>query len=80
MIGAGVVGLAVAQRLLAEGREVTLIDPAVPQMINRSSIRMNQISVVRSSPLFAPVITMSIVRSVARAARMASRSWSIAPV
>jgi glycine/D-amino acid oxidase-like deaminating enzyme len=30
VIGAGVVGLAVAQRLLAEGRDVTLIDPAEP--------------------------------------------------
>jgi D-hydroxyproline dehydrogenase len=32
IIGAGVVGLAVAEALLAEGREVTLIDPATPGM------------------------------------------------
>jgi glycine/D-amino acid oxidase-like deaminating enzyme len=32
IIGAGVVGLAVAERLLAEGREVTLIDPGQPGM------------------------------------------------
>ncbi|MGV8952671.1 MAG: NAD(P)/FAD-dependent oxidoreductase [Cypionkella sp.] len=32
VIGAGVVGLAVAAALLAEGREVTLIDPATPGM------------------------------------------------
>ena len=30
IIGAGVVGLAIAERLLAEGREVTLIDPNPP--------------------------------------------------
>lgn len=30
VIGAGVVGLAVAERLLAEGREVTLVDPGEP--------------------------------------------------
>lgn len=30
VIGAGVVGLAVARRLLADGRDVTLIDPAPP--------------------------------------------------
>ena len=30
IIGAGVVGLAIARRLLAEGREVCLIDPAEP--------------------------------------------------
>ena len=30
IIGAGVIGLAVAERLLAEGREVVLIDPAPP--------------------------------------------------
>ena len=32
VIGAGVVGLAIAEALLAEGREVTLIDPATPGM------------------------------------------------
>ncbi len=32
IIGAGVVGLAIAERLVAEGREVTLIDPADPGM------------------------------------------------
>jgi D-hydroxyproline dehydrogenase len=32
IIGAGVIGLAVAEALLAEGREVTLIDPAAPGM------------------------------------------------
>jgi glycine/D-amino acid oxidase-like deaminating enzyme len=32
IIGAGVVGLAVAERLLAEGREVVLIDPGQPGM------------------------------------------------
>ena len=32
VIGAGVVGLAVAEALLAEGQEVTLIDPAPPGM------------------------------------------------
>jgi D-hydroxyproline dehydrogenase len=32
IIGAGVVGLAVAEALLAEGRAVTLIDPATPGM------------------------------------------------
>jgi glycine/D-amino acid oxidase-like deaminating enzyme len=32
IIGAGVVGLAVAERLLAEGREVTLVDPGQPGM------------------------------------------------
>ncbi len=30
VIGAGVIGLAVAERLLAEGREVTLVDPGEP--------------------------------------------------
>lgn len=32
IIGAGVVGLAIAERLLAEGREVVLLDPAPPGM------------------------------------------------
>jgi glycine/D-amino acid oxidase-like deaminating enzyme len=32
VIGAGVIGLAVAERLLAEGREVVLIDPGAPGM------------------------------------------------
>lgn len=32
IIGAGVVGLAIAERLIAEGREVTLVDPGVPGM------------------------------------------------
>ena len=32
VIGAGVIGLAVAEALLAEGHEVTLIDPAPPGM------------------------------------------------
>jgi len=32
VIGAGVVGLAIAEALIAEGREVTLIDPAAPGM------------------------------------------------
>ncbi|NGM47369.1 FAD-binding oxidoreductase [Rhodobacter sp. SGA-6-6] len=32
VLGAGVVGLAVAERLLAEGREVTLVDPGPPGM------------------------------------------------
>ena len=32
IIGAGVVGLAIAERLLAEGREVVLVDPAPPGM------------------------------------------------
>lgn len=32
VIGAGVVGLAIAERLLAEGREVTLVDPGEPGM------------------------------------------------
>ncbi|MBC2837021.1 NAD(P)/FAD-dependent oxidoreductase [Paragemmobacter straminiformis] len=32
VIGAGVIGLAVAERLLAEGREVTLVDPEDPGM------------------------------------------------
>ena len=30
VIGAGVIGLAIAERLLAEGREVTLVDPGPP--------------------------------------------------
>ena len=32
VIGAGVVGLAIAEALIAEGRDVTLIDPAAPGM------------------------------------------------
>ena len=32
VIGAGVIGLAIAERLLAEGREVTLIEPGTPGM------------------------------------------------
>ncbi len=32
VIGAGVVGLAIAERLLAEGRDVTLVDPGAPGM------------------------------------------------
>lgn len=32
IIGAGVVGLAIAERLISEGREVTLVDPGVPGM------------------------------------------------
>ena len=32
ILGAGVIGLAIAERLLAEGREVVLVDPAVPGM------------------------------------------------
>ena len=32
VIGAGVVGLAVAEALIAEGRDVTLVDPAAPGM------------------------------------------------
>ncbi len=32
IIGAGVIGLALAERLTAEGREVVLIDPADPGM------------------------------------------------
>ncbi|PTE15763.1 FAD-dependent oxidoreductase [Fuscovulum blasticum DSM 2131] len=32
ILGAGVVGLAIAERLLAEGREVTLVDPGEPGM------------------------------------------------
>jgi D-hydroxyproline dehydrogenase len=32
IIGAGVIGLAIAERLLAEGREVVLVDPALPGM------------------------------------------------
>jgi glycine/D-amino acid oxidase-like deaminating enzyme len=32
IIGAGVIGLTIAERLLAEGREVTLIDPGPPGM------------------------------------------------
>ena len=32
IIGAGVVGLAIAERLIAEGRAVTLVDPGVPGM------------------------------------------------
>ncbi|GAB1362142.1 hypothetical protein MASR1M32_13780 [Rhodobacter sp.] len=32
VIGAGVIGLAVAERLLAEGRDVTLVDPGQPGM------------------------------------------------
>lgn len=32
IIGAGVIGLTIAERLAAEGREVTLIDPAAPGM------------------------------------------------
>lgn len=32
ILGAGVVGLAVAERLLAEGRQVTLVDPGQPGM------------------------------------------------
>jgi len=32
VIGAGVVGLAVAERLLAQGHEVTILDPATPGM------------------------------------------------
>ncbi len=32
ILGAGVVGLAIAERLLAEGREVTLVDPGQPGM------------------------------------------------
>ncbi len=30
IIGAGVVGLAIAEALLAQGHEVTLVDPAAP--------------------------------------------------
>ena len=32
ILGAGVVGLAIAERLLAEGREVVLVDPGPPGM------------------------------------------------
>ena len=32
IIGAGVIGLAIAERLTAEGREITLIDPGPPGM------------------------------------------------
>lgn len=32
ILGAGVAGLAIAERLLAEGREVTLVDPGEPGM------------------------------------------------
>ena len=32
VLGAGVVGLAVAERLAAEGREVVIVDPATPGM------------------------------------------------
>ena len=32
VIGAGVIGLAIAERLVAEGREVTLVDPGEPGM------------------------------------------------
>ncbi|MGL6211406.1 MAG: NAD(P)/FAD-dependent oxidoreductase, partial [Paracoccaceae bacterium] len=32
ILGAGVIGLAIAERLIAEGREVVLVDPGVPGM------------------------------------------------
>ncbi|MBE0555563.1 MAG: FAD-dependent oxidoreductase, partial [Rhodobacteraceae bacterium] len=32
VLGAGVVGLAIAERLLAKGREVVLVDPGTPGM------------------------------------------------
>jgi D-hydroxyproline dehydrogenase len=59
IIGAGVIGLAIAERLLAEGREVVLVDPGLPGM-GASYGNAGTIADYAVSPVGAPEVLRNL--------------------